>query len=390
MNLRTLLLLAWKDLTKDLRILLLVVLAVGSGSLAIVPLRGLLEGLTKELIATTVDVSSGHVIIVPREDRPFLRNVADIRAAIATLPSVEGVSPRLEDRALVRRMDKSAWVAALGVDTRLETRTTAIAAKVVAGRFLDDQTTDGMVIGQQIADQLELNVGDEADIVFSSGMRQRLRVEGIFSTGIRQLDGQILLPLRRLASILRAEARASEIVLRLADIGLADLYQLRLRRMGFEGRVETWRDRLQFVEGMRRSYVFIQNFLVFLTLVAAGIATGVLIYTDIQHKRRAIGILKALGTKDRGILALFVAQGLAIGLAGAAVGDLLGGGLCYYLSQRPIALGVSMSSLPLRASFSFDLLVLPTVLILLTTVISASYPAWRASKMGIVEAIWAS
>ncbi len=159
--------------------------------------------------------------------------------------------------------------------------------------------------------------------------------------------------------------------------------------MGFDARVETWRDRLQFVEGMRRNYVFIQNFLVFLTLVSAGIATGVLIYTDIQHKRRAIGILKAIGTKDRGILALFVVQGAAIGIAGAAVAGLLGGGLCYYLSQRPVALGVSVSSLPLRASFSLELLILPTVLILLTTILSASYPAWRASKMGIVEAIWA-
>jgi lipoprotein-releasing system permease protein len=354
-----------------------------------VPLRGLLEGLTEQLIATTVDVSSGHVMIVPREDRPFLRNVAYIRAAIATLPAVEGASPRLEDRALVQRADKSVWVTALGVNPLLESRATAIADKMIAGSFLDEQTNSGMVVGKQVADLLELDVGQDADVLFTSGVRQRLRVRGVFSTGIRQIDGQIILPLRRLASILHAEGRASEIVLRLTDIGLSDLYRLRIGRMGFDARVETWRDRLQFVEGMRRNYVFIQNFLVFLTLVAAGIATGVLIYTDIQHKRRAIGILKAIGTKDRGILALFVVQGAAIGIAGAAVGGLLGGGLCYYLSQRPVALGVSVSSLPLRASFSLDLLILPTVLILLTTILSASYPAWRASKMGIVEAIWA-
>ncbi len=177
------------------------------------PLLGLLEGLTEQLIATTVDVSSGHVMIVPREDRPFLRNGADIRAAIATLPAVEGASPRLEDRALVQRADKSVWVTALGVNPLLESRATAIADKMIAGSFLDEQTNSGMVVGKQVADLLELDVGQDADVLFTSGVRQRLRVRGVFSTGIRQIDGQIILPLRRLASILHAEGRASEIVL---------------------------------------------------------------------------------------------------------------------------------------------------------------------------------
>lgn len=390
MNLRTLLLLVWKDLTKDLRILSLVILAVGSGSLAIVPLRGLLEGLTKELISTTVDVSSGHLVITPREDQAFLRNVADIRAAVRSLPGVAGLSVRLGDRALLRRRDESVWVSALGVDPALESQTTAIAGKTIFGEFLEAGGMNEMVIGKQLSDELHLHIGEDAELVFSNGVRQRFRVRGIFSTGLRQVDGQVFLTLRRLSSVLNLEGRASEIVVRLTDIELADRFQARLQRIGIDARVETWRDRLQFVEGMRRNYAFIQNFPVLLTLVAAGIASGVLIYTDIQHKRRTIGILKAIGAKDRGILALFVTQGLAIGLAGAAVGAVLGGGLCYYLSQQPVALGSSASSLPLRASFTVDLLVLPTVLILLTTVASASYPAWRAAKLAIVEAIWAA
>jgi ABC-type lipoprotein release transport system permease subunit len=389
-NLRTLLFLAWTDLTKDWRVLSLVILAVGSGSLAIVPLRGLLEGLTRELIATTVDVSSGHVIIVPPEEKPFLRNIPDIRTAAQSLPGVAGLSVRLVDRALVRREDPSVWVAALGVDPVSEAHATSVAAKVTAGRFLEDGGMNELVVGQQVSDQLDLHVGEDAEVAFSNGARQTFRVRGIFSTGLRQIDGQIFLSRRRLSSVLNLEGRASEIVIRLSDIEFTDLFQMRLQRMGIDARVETWRDRLQFVEGMRRNYAFIQNFLVLLTLVAAGIATGVLIYTDIQHKRRTIGILKAIGAKDRGVLALFLVQGLAIGLAGATVGGVLGGGLCYYLSLRPVALGVSASSLPLRASFTMDLLVLPTMLILVTTLLSASYPAWRAAKLAIVEAIWAS
>lgn len=388
MNPRTLIFLAWKDLTKDLRILSLVVLAVGSGSLAIVPLRGLLEGLTSNLIATTIDVSSGHVIIVPREDRPFLRNTDDIRAAAATLPEVEAVSVRLLDRCLVVKGDKSFAAAGVGVDPESEVRATTIREKVTTGRFLEATAASEVVVGKEVADKLQIRSGENVEVVFSNGSRQWLRVAGSFSTGMRQIDAQVYLHLRRLQSVLQAEGRASEIILRLTDIELAHPYRLRLQRMGLEGRVDTWRDRLEFVESMRKNYAFIQNFLVLLTFVAAGIATAVLIYTNIQHKRRSIGILKAIGAKDRGILGLFLAQGLVIGVVGAVVGDLLGGGICYYMSRHPVAMGLSMASVPLRATFSADLFVLPTILILITTAVSAFYPAWSASRMEIVEAIW--
>jgi predicted exporter len=62
MNLRTLLFLARKDLFKDWRVLLLVLLAVGSGALAIVPLNGMLTGFTAGLTATTIDIAVGHAI----------------------------------------------------------------------------------------------------------------------------------------------------------------------------------------------------------------------------------------------------------------------------------------------------------------------------------------
>lgn len=390
MNLRTLAFLVWKDLTRDPRVLLLVILAVGSGSLAIVPLRGLLEGLTQNLISTTIDASTGHLILTPLEDRSFLRNVGDMRVAVEELPAVVGMSVRLEDRALVVHKGKSHSAVVVGLDPRMESRTTSIADKLVEGSFLDDASTNGVVIGKEVADELQVRESDWVGIVFGNGARQTVRVTGIFSTGVRQVDGQILVGLRRLRSVLQAEGQASEIVVRLSDIGLSDLYRSRVQRMGLEARVQTWRERLEFVEGMRRSYRFIQNFLVLLTLVAAGIATGVLIYTDIQHKRRAIGILKAIGASDRGVLALFLTQGLVIGVAGAAVGGLLGGSICYYLSQHPVSIGVSVSSLPLRAAFVPSLLLLPTVLILLTAVVSAAYPAWRASRLVIVEAIWSS
>lgn len=67
MNFATLILLARKDLLKDIKVLILVLLAIGSGSLAIIPLNGLLGGFTKNMSDTTINVSIGHIAISPKK-----------------------------------------------------------------------------------------------------------------------------------------------------------------------------------------------------------------------------------------------------------------------------------------------------------------------------------
>lgn len=92
MNLRTLLFLARKDLFKDLWVLLLVLLAVGSGALAIIPLNGLMEGFIAHMSATTVDVSISHVIVSPAEDEPYIEQAEEVRGELEGLGDVAGIS----------------------------------------------------------------------------------------------------------------------------------------------------------------------------------------------------------------------------------------------------------------------------------------------------------
>lgn len=390
MNLRTLLFLARKDLFKDWRVLFLVLLAVGSGALAIIPLNGLLAGFTTSLTATTVDVAVGHVIVSPPKGETTIRDVQSVVAAMAAQPNVSAVAPRLYARAMASNRNDTESAVIRGVDAETEPRATTITEYIVAGRFLEPHDQDTIVVGRTLADQLELQVGERVRLLFANGNEGRFLVQGIYDTGVSDLDGGGYMPLRRLQSLLDLHSQASEVVVRLTDKEQSANFASQLPS---QWTIETWQQHMSFIEGFQSNANIIQQMMVVLSVLAAGIATAVLMYTNVQHKTRAIGILKAIGGRNRSILQLYVLEGLLIGVAGAIVGDILGSALTLYLSVHPIqtVLGISEGAgrtISIATSFSWSLLIVPTLSAIVIATLASLYPAWQAARINIVEAIW--
>lgn len=389
-NLRTLLFLARKDLLKDWRVLLLVLLAVGSGALAIVPLNGMMTGFTASLTATTVDVAVGHAILVPPEGKTAIRQVKSVVAEVTAQLDVRAVSPRLFARAIASNHDSSEAVVIRGVDPVAETGVTTIAEYIVAGSFLEAHDRDGIVVGQALADKLSLSVGQRVHLLFANLSEDRFVVRGIYDTGVRDLDGGGYLPLRRLQGLLDMNDQASEISVRLNSKDQSAIFASRLQG---RWKIETWQERMGFIQSFEGNANIIRQMMVVLSVLAAGIATAVLMYTNVQHKMRAIGILKAIGGRNRAILQLYVLEGLLLGIAGAIVGDILGAAITLYLSAHPIhaTLGLSEGAsraMAITTSFSWSMLVVPTISAILVATLASLYPAWQAARINIVEAIW--
>jgi lipoprotein-releasing system permease protein len=110
------------------------------------------------------------------------------------------------------------------------------------------------------------------------------------------------------------------------------------------------------------------------------IATLIMI---VLEKRREIAILKAMGARDSAVLQMFMVQGAAIGLVGTALGLLLGGAVCTYLTifQFPLDPKVYLiNHLPVRVSPSEFLLTIAIALgICITATLVPSY--WAARLM---------
>jgi putative ABC transport system permease protein len=135
-----------------------------------------------------------------------------------------------------------------------------------------------------------------------------------------------------------------------------------------------------------------------ISLLVAGIGIMNIMIVSLMERTREIGILKALGMKNRVVLAIFLSESAIIGLLGAVIGIASGWGLANLVSVL-IASGVGFGGLgggrisQTSGGVTITPVLTPTVLVgafsfgLLISVVFALYPAWRASKLEPVEAL---
>jgi putative ABC transport system permease protein len=111
---------------------------------------------------------------------------------------------------------------------------------------------------------------------------------------------------------------------------------------------------------------------------------------NVLERTGEIGTLLALGFKRKKILYLFAIEGLVLGLAGASLGLVSGYGLAELIS----AIGIPMPPPPgMEEGYTGEIRVTITVLMnafliaFVTTLLAGLYPAWKASRLPIVDAL---
>jgi putative ABC transport system permease protein len=125
-----------------------------------------------------------------------------------------------------------------------------------------------------------------------------------------------------------------------------------------------------------------------ISLLVAGIGIMNIMIVSLIERTREIGILKALGMKNRTVLTIFLGESVIIGLIGAVVGIVLG-----WILANVTARLLGSGAFGGGGAFKITPLLTPEVLVgalafgVGVSVIFALYPAWRASKLKPVEAL---
>jgi len=386
-DMNVILLLAFKDVFKDKKTFILIILAVGAGIAIIIPMQGLLEGVIDNLYETTIEVATGHIIIHPEEDERFLDNTDSIMRKLILMPQVTGVSARLTDQAIVTKKEKIRHSRLIGLTPCDERDTTIIADQIIDGTFLSDNDKREVILGSELAKELRVNTGESLTITFSNGLQNDYHIKGILQTGIGSLDHCTYLNKKELEEHFDAKNKATEIIVRLEDIQHTEKSKILFMQQGIDGRVSTWEEEADYANRLRRNWAFISNLLFIMSSIAASVSVGVLMYTTIEHKIREIGILKAIGARSSFVLSVFVVESLIFGVTGVILGSLIGSMITIYWEVHPIMLSTAEFT-SVKASFSLWSIVKPCVIILFATLIAGFYPAWRASRTNIIEAIW--
>ena len=325
-------------------------------------------------------------------------------------PQVVAVAPFIQMQGLLTHEGKVSKILINAVDPQIEPQVSIIdrffregeLAALAPGEF-------GIVIGDKAAQKLGVGVGDKLTFVAPevtvtpAGMFPRMKrftVVGIFHVGAGEIDGYVALA--NIADLARLHRWKPDQVQGLR-LRFADLFQAPRIAGELAGQLDgdfysrDWtRTHGNLYQAIRMEKAMIGLLLLLIVAVAAFniISTLVMVVTD---KRGDIAILRTLGATPRQIMAIFMVQGMVIGVVGTVVGGALGILAALNISSWIAALERLIGHKFLSADVYFiDYLpsrlmaadvVQVCVAALLLSFLATLYPAWRAARTQPAEAL---
>jgi lipoprotein-releasing system permease protein len=188
----------------------------------------------------------------------------------------------------------------------------------------------------EVRDIYMLAPGDMADITTVSGLggeddgrlsgvRDHIILTGYYKSDMSESDsGLVFVPLDYLQTVRGMQDRATSILIRLTDYSHAEYVRDELRKMFPTYMVGTWEDKQGALLAAISVERGILNVLLFMIVGVAGFGILAIFSMIVVEKTRDIGILKALGASNRGVMGIFLGYGLLLGVVGAGLGMLAG------------------------------------------------------------------
>lgn len=384
---------------------LLILSAVSIGVSVVVFLSALINGLQTSLIDKTLG-SQAHIVVhpareVPRhfDDSTPERGIARVTQTVAqrlrsidqwprvmeeveAIREVTAASPTIVGSGFAARADATLPIVLRGVDPERFLAVIDVRARMLEGKL--DIAGDSVAIGATLADDLGVHVGDKLRVTSSEQRSDVVTVSGIFALGNAAVDKTWLLTsLRHAQALFALPGGATTIELKVSDVFDARQVATQIHeRTGLDA--DSWMklnaELLSGLSAQSSSKSMIQFFVVL--AVALGIAS-VLIVSVVQ-KSREIGILRAVGTQPRRVLAVFLIQGGVLGF----FGSLLGGGLGALFAVLFENLALGPDGRPrFPVSLSASLFISATVMATGVGLLAAAIPARRAARLDPATAI---
>ena len=396
---------AYRDLGRNRRRSVFSLIAVGLGLGLLILMNGYIAGITEESLQNSIRLRTGHIQLrAPSYEEEKLSLqwddlIADpemIAANAATLPQVNAAAPVLWATVILNTREDSVGLRLYGIqpDSALYA---PFRAGLVAGDYLTADDRSGVLLGQRLADDLGIAVGQDVSlaVVNADGQPDEavFTVRGLFATGVPGYDeSSAIMPLARAQTLTRTEKHASAIVMLLdrqqdAPIVAASLQQAGLTTL-------TWRELNQVVIDTMQvavSYYYLMDAIVML-VVAVVIANTLLM--AVFERIREMGILAALGMKGRQIMLMLLLEAAVLGIAGIVVGIVLGSAGVGYLATVGIYLGdISTVAGDMAVSSTIHGRFVPGIFAwlsfwtLVVILLASLYPAWFAARCEPAEAL---
>jgi lipoprotein-releasing system permease protein len=377
-------------------------LGVTVGVLALILAMAMMTGLQSELRDRILG-STAHAFVFKTT------GIEDYQAEIAALqkiPRVTGAAPALLGRAVASSAGADAFIQFKGIDPTLEGTVTDIEKSIVQGKVADlkppsEDSFDGILLGQDLARQLGVSVGDTISVLTPQGTltpsglvprKRPFRVAGIFRVGLYEVDNTFGLVSLDVALRMLNKTQPEMIQLAFDDIyAAAEVTASIPQILGDRYVTQDWTTMNRplfealFLEKMAVSITIG----LIVTVAALNIVASLVLL--VMEKTPDIAILKTMGATSRSVMYIFMLQGLIIGSIGTAIGALAGVGISWVMNRYQLLRVPGMGEVYQISYVPFTLRPFELVLIIVVAVVicflATIYPSRQAARLKPVEAL---
>ncbi len=374
---------AYKDIIRQKKLVSLVVIMLILGITNVMFTLGLIEGIVDNFVALAIGLSIGHVSIIPYEGHNYIEDLNNVESKLENIPNIVSITPRLEDNGNIIKLDGNYNCQIIGISPQTERENTPLENRIIEGNYMSAKNE--VLIGKYIAEDRDIMVGDSIILRFSNGFEKNVYVVGLISSGIYSIDGRSIFADYDLVSeSLNIKNKASNILVKISDPDKANMIETEIKQNGI-GNAQSWMKLSESAQQSMSMQATIATIISGIAIIAASIGIAILIYINILHRTRQIGVLKAIGARSRFIMAIFLTETIFIASLGIIVGLLASFLLVTYFQANPIYDAGADMYLQINYSIS---IIMPTVCsVLLFSLAAGIYPAWKASRLDVVEVL---
>jgi putative ABC transport system permease protein len=395
-----------RNLLRNRRRSLIALGTLAFGVVALLLAGGFIEWIFWAMRESTIESRLGHIQVVRAgyfqagAADPFNHLLTDGAAeevAIRQTPHVKAFAPRLQLAGLVSFGDNTVSFLGEGVDPEAEK---GVSKQLHVNRGMDLAAADpnGVILGSGLARNLGAAVGDRIVLLTttaSGGVNAiEVVIRGLFFTSTKAFDDTVLrMPIGTAQQLLRTTGAHTWVLL------LNETNQTSSVLSGLRTRFPTDETGLEFVPWFELAdfynktvRLFSRQMLVVQLIIAAIIVLTIsnMAVMNVLERTAEIGTLMAVGFRRGRILRLFLAEGVILGVIGGTIGTLVGWSLSLVIS----AIGIPMPPPPgMDVAFDAEILVTSSLaangflLALAAATLATVYPAWKASRLQIVDAL---
>jgi ABC-type lipoprotein release transport system permease subunit len=397
--------LAWKNVWRNKLRSGIMVAAIIFGLLGVILMIGFVRAMTASMIENVIEYQTAHIqvhnpdFLLNEELSAWVPDAELIASQIRRQKGVSGVAVRQVVDGMMASAASSRGVRINGVDINDEVNVTAVADSIREGKKLSNKGRNPILVSKRSGNKLNLRVGSKVVLTFSDFEGEvsgaAFRVSGFFKTPSSNFDESNVFVRRGDLMGYTGLDKAHEISIRLNNANiLEDLKIFITDIVGNRGKVQDWSEVQPLLAALTSTMDLMNNIVIIVFVLALGFGIVNIMLMSVFERTREFGMLMAVGMTGPKVLRLVVLESLFLGGFGGLLGLIASGfliavtgriGLPFgYVAEGMGVMGVDTVLFP---EVPFSVYALTFLMVLLTSLLAAIYPARQILKKRLSESL---